>query len=156
MPLPKMIVTSSSFEDAGIIPLRHTMHGENVQPQFTISGAPEDTACYAIIFHDIDVSKNNSTDDVTHWIAWNIPSAEIPEGILPEGSIVGNNIRGEARFMGSGAPFPDRFHHYVYEFYALNAPLELGEGASLSALTEALRGKVVAKAAYIGRYAKAN
>lgn len=153
--LPNMQVTSNAFPDGGIIPIKYTSHGDNVQPNFTITGAPENTAGYAIIFHDIEVALGGGTGDVTHWIAWNIPSADIQEGSLPAGSITGKNIRGQNTFMGSGAPFADRYHHYVFEFYALSENLDLDENAGRAELEAALQGKVVAKAAYVGRYANA-
>jgi Raf kinase inhibitor-like YbhB/YbcL family protein len=153
--LPNMQVTSSAFEDGGIIPIKYTSHGDNVQPDFTITGAPENTVSFAIIFHDIEVAIGGNTDDVTHWVAFNIPSPTIAEGSLPEGSVQGNNIRGQASFMGSGAPFADRYHHYVFEFYALSANLDLPQGASRADVMAAMQGKVVGKAAYVGRYANA-
>jgi Raf kinase inhibitor-like YbhB/YbcL family protein len=153
--LPNMQVRSNAFEDGGIIPLRFTSHGDNVQPDFTITGAPENTVSYAIIFHDIEVALGGGTGDVTHWVAFNIPSPNIPEGSLPEGSVQGNNIRNQPGYMGSGAPFRDRYHHYVFEFYALNANLDLAEGASRADVEAALQGKVIGKAAYVGRYANA-
>jgi Raf kinase inhibitor-like YbhB/YbcL family protein len=153
--LPNMQVRSNAFEDGGVIPLRFTSHGDNVQPDFTITGAPENTVSYAIIFHDIEVSINPNGDDVTHWVAFNIPSPNIPEGSLPAGSMQGNNLRGQASYMGSGAPFRDRYHHYVFEFYALNANLDLPEGASRADVMAAMQGKIIAKAAYVGRYANA-
>lgn len=153
--LPNMQVKSTAFEPGGIIPIRYTSHADNVQPDFTITGAPEGTVSYAVIFHDIDVAVGGGTGDVTHWIAWNIPSPNIPEGSLPAGSVVGNNIAGQAAYMGSGAPFADRYHHYVFEFYALNANLDLPAGATRPELEAALQGKVIAKAAYVGRYANA-
>ena len=149
-----MQVTSNAFEDGGIIPIKYTSHGDNIQPDFSITGSPEITVGFAIIFHDIEVTFGG-TDDVTHWLAWNIHTRDIAEGILPTGSVQGNNIRGQANYMGSGAPFRDRFHHYVFEFYALNVDLELEEGASRDELIAAMDGKVVAKAAYVGRYANA-
>jgi len=154
--LPNMQVTSNAFEDGGIIPIKYTSHGDNVQPNFTITGQPETTVGFAIVFHDIEVALGGSTGDVTHWLAWNIPSTTIPEGSLPAGSVQGNNIRGQASYMGSGAPFADRYHHYVFEFYALDDTLDLPEGASRDELMEAMQGHVVAKAAYVGRYANAS
>lgn len=154
--LPNMQVKSNAFEDGGVIPIRFTSHGDNVQPNFTITGAPDNAVSYAIIFHDIEVAIGGGTGDVTHWIAWNIPSATIPEGSLPAGSVQGNNIRGQAGYMGSGAPYRDRYHHYVFEFYALSENLALPEGASREDMEAALQGKVVAKAAYVGRYANAS
>jgi len=153
--LPNMQVRSTSFEDGGVIPLKFTSHGDNIQPQFSITGAPATTVSYAVVLHDIEVALGGNTDDVTHWVAWNISSPEIAEGALPAGSVNGNNIRGMPGYMGSGAPLADRFHHYVFEFYALSANLDLVEGASRADLMAAMQGKVVAKAAYVGRYAKA-
>lgn len=153
--LPNMKVASSAFEDGGIIPIKYTSHGDNVQPSFVISGQPETTVSFAIIFHDIEVAIGGTTNDVTHWLAWNITSASIPEGSLPDGSVQGANIRGQANYMGSGAPYADRYHHYVFEFYALDDTLDLPEGSTRDQLMEALQGHVVAKAAYVGRYANA-
>ncbi|MES2623751.1 MAG: YbhB/YbcL family Raf kinase inhibitor-like protein [Pseudomonadota bacterium] len=152
--LPNMQVTSKAFADGAVIPLKFTSHGDNIQPDFTITGAPDTTVSYAIIMHDIEVALGGNTDDVTHWVAFNIPSPTISEGKLPDGSVQGNNIRGLG-YMGSGAPLKDRFHHYVWEFYALSANLDLKEGASRADVMEAMKGKVVAKAAYVGRYANA-
>ena len=153
--LPNMQVTSTAFPDGGVIPIKYTSHGDNVQPAFTITGAPELTASFAIIFHDIEVAIGGGIGDVTHWVAFNIPSANIAEGSLPAGSVSGNNIRGATGYMGPGAPYADRFHHYVFEFYALDDKLDLPEGATRDQLIEAMTGHVVAKAAYVGRYANA-
>jgi len=153
--LPNMQVTSNAFEDGGIIPIKYTSHGDNVQPNFSITGAPEVTASFAIIFYDIEVAIGGGIGDVTHWVAFNITSRDIPEGSLPAGSVSGNNIRQQPGYMGPGAPYADRFHHYVFEFYALNDTLDLPEGASRDDVVAAMEGKVVAKAAYVGRYANA-
>jgi Raf kinase inhibitor-like YbhB/YbcL family protein len=153
--LPDMRVSSKAFEDGGIIPIKYTSHGENIQPDFTITGAPEGTVAYAIIMHDIEVAIGGNTGDVTHWVAFNIPSGDIPEGSLPAGSVNGNNIRNAPGYMGSGAPIKGRYHHYVFEFYALNANLDLAEGASRADVMAAMEGKVTAKAAYVGKYSDA-
>ncbi|MEY4642098.1 MAG: hypothetical protein RLZZ227_2092 [Pseudomonadota bacterium] len=150
-----MRVTSKAFEDGAVIPIKFTSHGDNVQPDFTITGAPANAVSYAIIMHDIEVALQGSTNDVTHWVAFNIPSPNIAEGSLPEGSVYGANITGQPTFMGSGAPLPTRFHHYVFEFYALSANLDLQAGASRADVMAAMEGKVVGKAAYVGKYANA-
>src|SRR5215217_3431964 len=118
-----MKVTSKAFDDGAVIPIKYTSHGDNIHPDSTPTGAPDTTVAYAVILHDIDVAIGGNTDDVTHWVAFNIPSANIAEGGLPEGSVDGANIRGTG-YMGSGAPMKDRFHHYVFEFYALSAKLD--------------------------------
>jgi len=152
--LPPLLMETDAFPDGGVVPARFTARGGNVQPGFTFSNAPDGTASYAIIFHDLDVAIGGNTGDVLHWMAWNIPASAggIPEGSLPAGSVQGRNLMGQATYMGPGAPPGPRDHHYVWELYALNANLELPETASREDLLAAMQGKVVAKAAYVGRY----
>jgi Raf kinase inhibitor-like YbhB/YbcL family protein len=151
--LPPLLMDTTAFPDAGIVPQKYAGVG-GVQPGFKFSNAPEGTVTYAIILHDLDVAIGGGTDDVLHWIAWNIPASAngIPEGKLPEGSVNGKNLRGSNAYMGPGAPPGPRYHHYVFELYALNSKLDLPDTASRAELLAAMKGKTVAKAAYVGRY----
>ena len=151
--LPPLLMQTDAFPDGGIVPAKYTGRG-GVQPAFKFTGAPEGTVSYAMIFHDIDVALMNGTGDVLHWMAWNIPAAAggIPEGKLPEGSVQGNNITNQPGYMGPGAPAGPRYHHYVFELYALNASLDLPATASRDDLLKAMAGKIVAKSAYVGRF----
>ena len=152
--LPPLLMETDAFPDGGIVPAKYTGRGGNVQPGFKFSNAPAGTVSYAIIFHDIDVALNSGTDDVLHWMVWNIPAAAngIPEGKVPDGSVVGNNIQGKPVYFGPGAPAGPRYHHYVFELYALNANVDLPATAGRAELLKAMEGKVVAKAAYVGRF----
>jgi Raf kinase inhibitor-like YbhB/YbcL family protein len=151
--LPPLLMETTAFPDGGIIPEKYTGRG-GVQPGFKFSNAPAGTVSYAIIFHDLDVALKGNTADVLHWMTWNIPAAAngIPEGSLPPGSVQGNNLMGQPNYMGPGAPPGPRYHHYVFELYALNANLELPATASRDDLLKAMEGKVVAKSAYVGRF----
>lgn len=152
--LAPMLVESKAFEDGGIIPLKHSMYGQNIQPDFRISGVPATAQSIAIIFHDLDVAMGGNTDDNLHWMAWNIPvsngTATIEEGKLPAGASAGGSRTGT--FAGPGAPNGPRYHHYVFEFYALSAKLDLPATAGRPELLEAMKGKVVAKHSYVGRF----
>lgn len=152
--LPPLLMETDAFEDGGIVPAKYAMRGENVQPGFTFSNAPDGTVAYAIIFHDLDVAMGGNTDDVLHWIVWNIPASAggIPEGGLPEGSVQGANVMRRNAYMGPGAPAGPRFHHYVFELYALNEMLDIPATSGRAELLEAMAGKTVAKAAYVGRF----
>ncbi|MGE0158882.1 MAG: YbhB/YbcL family Raf kinase inhibitor-like protein [Gemmatimonadales bacterium] len=152
--LPPLLMETSAFPDGGIIPTQYTGRGAGTQPGFTFRNAPEGTVSYAIIFHDMDVAIGGNTDDVLHWMAWNIPASAggIPEGSLPPGSVQGNNLRGQPNYMGPGAPAGPRYHHYVFELYALNANLDIPQTSTRAELLAAMQGKVVAKSAYVGRY----
>lgn len=151
--LPPLLMETDAFPDGGIVPPKYVGRG-GIQPGFKFSNAPQGTVSYAIIFHDLDVALQGNTGDVLHWIAWNIPASAngIPEGKLPEGAVQGANITGQPSYMGPGAPAGPRYHHYVFELYALNANLDLPATASRDDLLKALQGKVVAKAAYVGRF----
>lgn len=153
-PMAQFKIESSAFEDGGVVPAKYAFRGDNVQPDFSFSGLPDNAESVAIIFHDLDVGLNGGTDDVLHWLAWNIPASSggIPEGTLPEGSVNGTNLMGQTNYFGPGAPAGERFHHYVFEFYALSENLDLPESAGRAELLAAMAGKVVAKAAYVGRY----
>ncbi len=150
-----MYATSNAFEDGGIIPLKFTSHGESIQPDFMIHGAPDTAVSFAIIFHDIEVALRGTPEDVLHWIAWNIPSGDIPEGRLPEGGVHGANIRGSNEYIGPGANNPGKYNHYVFEIYALSEMLDLPATASRPQLLEAMSGKIVAKTAYVGKFSRA-
>ena len=151
--LPPLLMTTDAFPDGGIVPQKYAGRG-GVQPGFKFSGAPEGTMSYAIIFHDIDVSLKGSTGDVLHWIVWNIPASAggIPEGSVPAGAVVGRGITGQNAYFGPGAPAGPRYHHYVFELYALNANLDLPPTAGREELLKAMEGKIVAKSAYVGRF----
>ena len=151
--LPPLLMQTDAFPDGGIVPQKYAGRG-GVQPGFKFTGAPEGTVSYAIIFHDLDVAIGGNTGDVLHWIAWNIPAAAggITEGKLPDGSVQGANITGQNAYFGPGAPAGPRYHHYVFELYALNANLDLPATAGRDELLKAMAGKITAKSAYVGRY----
>jgi Raf kinase inhibitor-like YbhB/YbcL family protein len=151
--LPPLLMESDAFADGGIVPPKYAGRG-GVQPGFKFSNAPAGTVSYAIIFHDLDVALMGGTDDVLHWMAWNIPASAngIPEGSLPAGSVQGNNLTGQPVYMGPGAPAGPRYHHYVFELYALSANLDLPATATRADLLKAMEGKTVAKSAYVGRF----
>ena len=152
--LDPLLMESDAFADGGIVPAKYSGRGGNVQPGFTFSNAPDDTVSYAIIFHDLDVAIGGNVGDVLHWLAWNIPASAggIPEGSLPAGSVQGTNAMRQNSYFGPGAPAGPRYHHYVFELYALSANLDLPATAGRDELLAAMGGKVVAKAAYVGRF----
>jgi Raf kinase inhibitor-like YbhB/YbcL family protein len=152
--LPPLLMETDAFPDGGIVPAKYTGRGGNVQPAFKFSNAPQGTVSYAIIFHDLDVSLKQTVDDVLHWMVWNIPASAngVPEGKVPDGAVVGNNVTGKPVYFGPGAPAGPRYHHYVFELYALNANLDIPQTASRADLLKAMDGKILAKAAYVGRF----
>lgn len=148
-----MLVESNSFPDGGIIPAKNSMQG-GVQPDFKITGIPATAQTVALIFHDIEIVAGSPADDNLHWLAWNIPvvngTAILEEGKLPAGA-TGKGSRGAA-YMGPGAPAGVRYHHYVFDFFALSSPIEMPANGLRPEMIEAMKGKVVGKASYVGRF----
>ena len=149
--------------------MKHAFRGENKSPAFefhwslanTPGTAPEGLQTYAVIFHDIENSTNKGTADTLHWTAFNIPGTAkgLPEGLgpgdLPDGTRNGPGIAARGgnpgAYFGPGAG-PGPFHHYVFEFYALDTKLDLPAAATRDDLLKAMEGHVLGKAAYVGRF----
>ena len=51
--------------------------------------------------------------------------------------------------LGAG---PGPFHHYVFEFYALDTKLDLPANTTRDELLKAMDGHVIGKAAWVGRF----
>ena len=168
---PRLVlsVTSTGWPDGGEVPMKHAFRGENKSPAFEFhwslgnnpGTAPEGLQTYAVIFHDIENSTNKGTADRLHWAAFNIPGTAkgLPEGLgpgdLPDGTRNGPGIAARGgnpgAYFGPGAG-PGPFHHYVFEFYALDTKLDLPASTTRDDLLKAMEGHVIGKAAYTGRF----
>ena len=165
---PVLSVTSPAFPDGGEVPMHNAGRGENKSPAFefhwslgnTPASAPEGLASYAVVLHDVENSSNKTTVDTLHWTAFNIPGTAtgIPEGLGPDkladGTQNGPGINartGHPSYFGPGAG-PGPFHHYVFEFYALDTKLDLPATATRDELMKAMEGHIIGKAAYVGRF----
>ena len=123
---------------------------------------PEGAASFVLIAHDVDAAIGNGTDDILHWMLWNIPPTvtSLPEGVprasqLPDGtrqiSATGTSYR------GPGAPASGPAHHYLFELFALDAMLDVpAVGASppntRAAVVAAMAGHIRGKATYVGLF----
>jgi Raf kinase inhibitor-like YbhB/YbcL family protein len=160
-PIPSPLkITVSGYSDGGDIPEKYTCAAKppGGSPQIEWSGAPAGTMSFAVIFHDGDVHPGKSFDDVTHWIAWNIPASStgLPANVpakadLPDGTMQGMNIARRAGYMG---PCPPKGlpHHYTLEVYALDSKLELPATAGRDDLEKALGGHILASGVYNGLF----
>ena len=109
---PRLALTTDAFEDGGIIPNKFTMAAEGtpVSPKLTWTNVPEGTVSFALILIDPDTAVLKKTDEVLHWMIFNIPGTarELPEGVpaqpqLPDGSIQSLNQGKKVGYMGMGA-----------------------------------------------------
>lgn len=158
-----MTLTSSAFQDGGMIPDKHAQPGRDVSPPLSWSGAPDSAASFVLLMHDIDAVSGDGTADVLHWMVWGIPGTmlSLPEG-LPQGPTIpisapvqvagavgggGGGGRGGAGggirqlsvsgpyYRGPAAPSTGPAHHYVFELYALDVNINVQSGIVSTAVT---------------------
>jgi len=154
-----MLLESDAYADGAIVPAKYSSAGGSTMPAFKITNIPMGTVSFAVIFHDIEPAIGPPPADVLHAMFWNVPAASAgwPEGPadgskMPAGTVMGFNIQKKPVYMGPGAPAGPRYHHYIFEVYALNANIDIPPDSTREAFYAALNGKVVGKSAYVGRF----
>jgi Raf kinase inhibitor-like YbhB/YbcL family protein len=157
-----MTLTAAAWPDGGPIPAKHAQPGGDISPALSWTNVPETAASFVLIVHDLDAVTGSGVDDLLLWLVWNIPGTaralpeQVPQGAtLPDGmrqiSATGPNYRGPAA-PASGPP-----HHYVFELFALDAPIDVPPvGASpaqtRAAVLAAMAGHVRGKGVYTGTF----
>lgn len=147
-----MKLASPAFGHNGKIPPEYTCDGADVSPELNIADVPKNAKSLALIMDDPDVPKSIRPSGLwVHWVVWNIPvnTKIVPKGNEPEG--VGGNS--DFKRTGYGGPCPpDREHRYFFKLYALDAELNLAEGAAKKELEKEMEGHIIEKAELIGLY----
>ena len=149
---PKSIsVTSSAFQNGQPIPPKHTCEGQDVSPALAFSGIPPSAKSLVLICDDPDAPKGTWL----HWTAWNIPptTTSLQEGAQPNEGGYREGIT-DNRKVGYGGPCPPtgKPHRYFFKLFALDAVLELRNGANLKELQTAMKEKVIAWGELMGTF----
>jgi len=157
-----MTLITTAWPDGSAIPRKYTQAGDEVSPAFSWSNVPEGTASFVLIARDLDAVTGNSTDDILHWMLWNIPAAtrSLAEGI-PQSSTLPDGTRqisvSGPYYRGPGAPASGPTHHYTFELYALDATVDVpavGQSPvqTRAAVLTAVAGHVRGKGTYVGLF----
>jgi Raf kinase inhibitor-like YbhB/YbcL family protein len=138
-----------------MIPVMYTCDAKQVSPPLTFSGVPDDAHSLVLIMEDRDIPTDLKADGTfLHWTVFDIPpttkAIETGEVIGVQGS-TGNGVAG---YIG---PCPPRgrepsLHHYYFDVYALDATLDLPEGASVSEIRRAMQGHELSHATLMATY----
>ena len=92
---PPLLMTSSAWEDGGVIPDKYTQAAGAmaVSPELKWTQVPPGTQSFALLLHDPEpVLNKGSKMDITHWLIWNIPPTStglqeaVAQGELADGS----------------------------------------------------------------------
>jgi len=160
-----MKLETPAWPDGGLIPAKYTQAGDQVSPPLTWSNVPDGVASFVLIAHDLDSAAAAGTEDILHWMLWNIPGAAtgIAEAV-PQAAQLPDGTRQMSAtgpyYRGPGAPARGAAHHYVFELFALDAAIDVPAlGASpaqtRAAVAAAMAGHVRGKAALVGLFKRA-
>lgn len=152
---PKTIqVKSSAFSNMGMLADKYSAYFEDVSPEISWSGVPQNAKSLVLMMEDPDASLK----PVTHWIAANIAPqvTGLPENVMKtemaNGIMQGANHTGKIGYYGPMPPPADKPHGYHFQIFALDKMLDLPSGFNRQALLDAMKGHVIAKGEIVGMY----
>lgn len=169
-PMVVMTLTSKNFQNGGVIPVANSQAGaKELSPELSWTGVPDSVASFVLIEHDVSAPVGNGTDDLLHWMVWNIPGSArslaegVPQGAnLPDGS---RQISASGPYYrGPAAPSTGPAHSYVFELYALDTSLDvpavtpgqqIQPAVTRAAVVAAMAGHVRGKATLVGTFRRA-
>lgn len=149
-----MNLSSDAFGPNGTIPERFSCDGENLSPTLSWSGAPQNTAAFALIVDDPDAPSGT----FTHWVVYNIPPGvqQLPAGVPQTAHLADGSAQGVNDFRGVGyggpCPPPGKPHHYRFTLYALDGTLHLQPQATKRQVLDAMRNHTLDQAQLVGLY----
>ncbi len=143
-------LTSPAFANGDTMPERYSCQGLNISPPLHIQGVPDRAASLALFVHDPDAPMG----DYVHWTVWNMNTTidAVPENWIPDDAIEGSNSSGHAQYMGPCPP--SGTHHYIFDLYALDAPLDLPDGALEEDVRQGIADHAIAKTTLTGLFSR--
>lgn len=145
--MEELKISSQTFENNGVIPVKYTCDGDDVNPPLNIEGVPEKVESLVLIVDDPDAPMGTWI----HWVVWNVPpTARIEEKSVP--GVEGINSFKRHSYGGPCPPFGT--HRYFFKVYALDTKLDLSTNSSKKDVERAIEGHVLAKGEIIGLYSR--
>ncbi len=146
-------LTSSAFEDGGMIPSKYTCDGDDVSPPLKWDNVPEEVRSIALICDDPDAPMGTWV----HWVLFNLPAGarELSENVPADNTLADGARQGLTDFgrVGYGGPCPPGgTHRYFFKIYALDVQVELASTARKQDLLGAMEGHILAQGQLVGKY----
>lgn len=123
-PLPSFELVSSDITDGQPLPIKHAAIGagagaENLSPQLSWSGFPEDTESFVVSCFDADAPTPSG---YWHWTIADIPASvtSLTTGaVTPDGAVDIKNDNGLKGYAGPMPPVGDHPHRLFYVVHAV-------------------------------------
>src|SRR4051794_30262893 len=163
--VPSFSVTSTTLTEGGDTPAAQMSGifgvpgGEDISPQLSWSGAPEETKSFAVTVFDPDAPTQSG---FWHWAVANIPVTvtELRSGAgdqqgsgLPEGAVQLRNDAGFPGFVGAAPPAGHGPHRYFVAVHAVDVErLDVPPDASPAVLGFNLFSHTLARAVLVATY----
>lgn len=152
-----IVITSEGIGVDGVIAGAHAAEGDDRSPPLSWSDVPG-VGAWALIVEDPDAPRELP---FVHWMIWNLPAqiTALPEGlarlnrlISPQDAVQGRNDMGGHGWFGPKPPPGHGVHHYYFQLFALDGPLDLDPEVPLATLVDALKGRVIASGQLVGTF----
>jgi Raf kinase inhibitor-like YbhB/YbcL family protein len=160
--LPTFQLTSATITDGQPLPNAQVSGimgagGQDVSPQLSWSGFPEETRSFAVSVYDPDAP---TLSGFWHWALANLPAnvTELAEGAgdgstLPGGALTLRNDAGQRRYIGAAPPAGHGVHRYYITVAAVDVEkLDLPDDATPAFLGFNLFQHAIARAVIHGTY----
>jgi Raf kinase inhibitor-like YbhB/YbcL family protein len=147
---PGFTLTSSAFKDGDTLPTEFTCAGPQTSPPLSWSGAPGNAGAFTLVEQDMDVPPPNGP--VVHWLIYNIgkDQTSLTPGLpqvetLPNGAKQGINALRSLGYIGSCPPVGAAPHHYVFQLFATDGPINVKAQPTIVDFAPALQGHILAQ-----------
>ena len=160
--LPSFTLTSESITDGAPLALPQVSGifgagGQDVSPQLSWSGFPEQTRSFAVTVFDPDA---RTASGFWHWAVANLPATvtDLPAGVgdgslLPGDALTLANDAGLRRYLGAAPPAGHGVHRYIVAVHAVGVErLDIPADATPAFLGFNLFGNAIARALLHGTY----
>lgn len=148
-----LTITSSAFEEGGMIPRKYTCDSEDISPPLRIDGVPDDAKSLALISDDPDAPVGTWV----HWVLYNLPpdTRDLPENMPTDEQLENGARHGMTDFkrFGYGGPCPPGgTHRYFFKVYALDTILDLSGRVTKRDVEAAMKGHILSEGQLMGKY----
>jgi Raf kinase inhibitor-like YbhB/YbcL family protein len=154
MDLMPFVLLSPDFPPGAPIPREFTCDGSDISPPLDWTGAPPNTASFAILLEDPDAPGGT----FRHWLGYGIGAVNgIPGGLSPASNFAPfNQARNDFGKIGYSGPCPppgSAPHHYHFVLFALSQRvLDVQRTADIATVLNIAQPYAIARAELIGTY----